>query len=44
MILDIIVGNCEKRKQNTKCFPETTRVDEPEPSVQQGRQEGLIDC
>ena len=41
-IADIIVGNCEKRKSNTKYFSETTRVDQPEPSVQQ-EQAGELD-
>ena len=32
-IVDIIVENWKKRKQNTKCFTETTQVDYPEPLV-----------
>ena len=40
-IVDIIVGNWEKRKQNTKYFSETTRVDLPEPSVHQSRQKAV---
>ena len=40
-IADIIVGNCEKRKSNTKHFSETTQVDQPDPSVQQEQARGL---
>ena len=40
-IADIIVGNCEKRKSNTKYFSETTQVDQPDPSVQQEQARGL---